>query len=283
MGLPSPGLRPADGAIVGIDPRNSLANGLVFSWDASRPSENLVKFEGGASAQAGGVGIRTNVQNGYGTQLGTACKFAGGAEGISDINFGTLAETAGLHMGPFTVAIIGTVDAAFSTLGVAAWCCHSDNNSDRGFNVYSDSVYWLRLSLIRPTNGEWNTNLNQPNVGDTVLIVLSYDGGATMTSSVKCYVNGILTASAATTDPSGTTGAATAESLYIGRNRSGNNSAHNGRIAQVLLWNRVLTDDEFSAWNANPWQIYKTRKTRVVSSAAPPPPSANGNFFFAAA
>jgi hypothetical protein len=258
MGLPSSARRPVDGAIVGVNRLSSLSSGLVFAWSADMPSTDIV---------TGAKGARTNVQSGQGSPLGTACNFNGGAEGASDINFGNLVETASLHMGPVTWAFIASVTSGFNVNGAAAYCCHSDANNDRGFNLLSDSNGWIHLDIIRPSNGFWGTADQQPALGELFAVVVTFDGVA-LTTGVHAYKNGIPLVSNGSGDSTGSTGAATAENLYLGRSRGTINSSHNGLMAMQLMANRVWTDREIQDWSGNPWGWAKTATRRIIVAAA---------------
>lgn len=239
---------------VRLNQNNPLSQGLVLAWSGHHGLDVV----SGIRPTLTGVTPST-------AQYGRAWSFAGGAEGVSDINFGTYSATANLHQSPATWAFLIFNAGAISQTALA---CHCDANVDRGFSIgwHSDgSGFGLGAVLIRSSTNIRRRLTVQPADFTQYSLVVTYDGGSA-SSGLNLWLNGALGSMATGTNASGTTGAATSESLYLGRRRFDTTLSNNNTIALALIANRTWTEAEVSSFHQNPWQVFEESRSHVTFS-----------------
>jgi hypothetical protein len=170
------------------------------------------------------------------------------AGGTDRINFGSPSELANLSA--ISVSAIIKVDT-FINLGSAVYPRIVSKNQweflitpasggptaqSLAFTVsYSSSI------LIS------ESQTNQLNNSDVFAVCVTWDGGATASTSVKLYANGVEAASyAGLANGSGTRNDDAASDVIIG-NRAAANRGTDGLISEVGIWDVVLTASEVAS------------------------------------
>lgn len=119
-----------------------------------------------------------------------------------------------------------------------------DGSNNTIFNVIiRDDVGGNALSFTRGWdggNGEWHTSTF--SLGAWRHFMATYDGGAT-TNDPVLYLDGATTGVTELTTPAGALRTSVTDT-YVG-NRSANDRGWDGRIADMGLWNRILTFHEY--------------------------------------
>jgi predicted GNAT family acetyltransferase len=242
-----------DGAVrlAGASP---LVRGLEFAWLGGQ-RRSLVRNLSGTPT---GVALATS-------RAGRATAFAGGAEGASDINFGTYSRTSDLHEQPATFAFLATSNVLSET----ALACHTDANSDRGWSVgyhYDDhtgpQVFGLGLVHVAASTNLRVITTTLPPAGSLYALVIASNSTS---AGTKIWLNGVPCALSASPDATGGSGIASAESLYLGRRRFDTALSHNGKISLALIASRVWSDSEVAAFSSNPFGFLETPSRAVYS------------------
>lgn len=229
---------------VGIDWGNPITRGLVLAENLANPffdglgkTNTVVGTKVSASAVgmvtgfgSSGVGTTDSIQ----TQLTThsvqrsyfALALANGSAAGGD--FGRILDK---RVSGAQVELIFRDDSAGTTTFSRAWT--------------SDGSWFF----TNPPAGQWHKYL------------VRYDASSTANYPV-IQVNGVRQSLTVSTTPSGSL-VNTDDAFVIGNRK--NDSARNwsGQIALVLIWDRILNDNEARAINENPWQIFKPLPRRI--------------------
>lgn len=129
-------------------------------------------------------------------------------------------------------------------------------------NTASDTR--LRMGTNQPGSAVWmgstSLNIKQP-----------YVFGVTASGSAwKLYVDGNVETGAGTNRGdwfSSQSSGVMRYTLGVCRRSSGNIAFLNGKSAGVLIWNRVLSDEEMREISADPWAVLRPKRTILASSA----------------
>lgn len=205
----------------------------------------------------------TNVKQSA-SNYGRSWAFQGGAEGASDINFGAYAETANLHQSPATWAFLWTVG---STFGDCALACQTDANNDRGWSIgrhYDGTQFGIGIWCVRATTNVRRVATDTIANYSTHSLVITYDG-SNNSSGINIYLDGKLGTMATGVNGTGTTGAATSESLYLGRRRYDTTQSANHQLALALIGQRTWSAQEAWSFHQRPFQVFTGQKNPVFS------------------
>jgi hypothetical protein len=226
---------------VALNRQSSLTRGLVLAWRANEPID----------LTSGVKPTETGLSRGQ-----KSWKFAGGAEGASDANFGLHASTNNLHTQPATFAFLATSNVLSET----ALACHTDANSDRGWSVgyhYDDhtgpQVFGLGLVHVAASTNLRVITTTLPPAGSIYSLVIASDSTS---AGTKIWLNGVPATLSASPDATGGSGVASAESLYLGRRRFDTALSHNGSIYVATISNRVWTAAEALAFHRDPYSLW---------------------------
>lgn len=107
-------------------------------------------------------------------------------------------------------------------------------------------------------SGAWKTSGNSTDVRNDGLWHMV--GGAAVSGSQRCFLDGKLLSSATNT---GTSANVNTNPISFG-NYKNDSAALNGDFALGAVWNRFLSDAEFAELYRNPWQIFEPIKKRIL-------------------
>ena len=198
------------------------------------------------------------------TNVGAARTFASSVLGFGDVELFTGAQlTFQVIEQPNNLTqVAGLVN---KRLGGA-----SSNSISFGYNYNGGNEFTVDIGnsagTAVGTNYQFNRTVMSTVTPNILLIVI--DGQAGATAKVKLYRNGVsVPYLTSITDTSFTALANTTSPLEIGRV---NNAAlyYAGRISLVRAWNRALSLDEIKSISDNPWQIYESQPSLILSAAA---------------
>ena len=121
-----------------------------------------------------------------------------------------------------------------------------NDSGDTQYGIVVNIIAGRNLDVIRhgTTDYIWYENATVMNTGAWHHILITSDGGV-VAGSVVIYVDGVISAGQGFSNGSGAETAHTGKWSLGGRIYSDNRN-HNGKIAQVGVWNRVLTAGEIA-------------------------------------
>jgi hypothetical protein len=234
---------------------SALAKGLVFAWAGNygielvngwKPTNNNVwksKFAGK-----------------------TSWRFRGAAVGNSDFNFGPQTVTGNLGAAPCTFAFYCTV-AQPNLLALAAQNdAVNSNGPTTGWQIYCSPSSNIAASFGRTvTNvqaiGNQSLNVHQPST-----VVVTFDGG-NLRSGINIYLNNQLGGYTGGTNGTGTSGDASAQTLYLGRRRFDTPLSHMGEIMVAMFANRQWSRAEVEQFSSNPYGMFQPARSMAYSFA----------------
>lgn len=179
--------------------------------------------------------------------------FTGGAEGDSDLNFGTVAATADLHEHPATWAFYCTAASA----GATCLAAQNDGNAvDRGWQVGGVNNN-IGMSMER-SGTNINSAITETVPANTPFTLVVTSLGTDVAADISIYLNGLPGTPTGQTAGSGTTGPATAQNLYLGRRRFVGAASHSGDIFVALIADRIWSAAEITSFHNNPYQVFQS-------------------------
>lgn len=261
MLLKGPWRGAAPGAPSKLNGRSALSKGLIFAFSGHH---GLDLVSGTRPTNTGAVENATFNKRGW--------AFAGGALGASQLDFGTLATTAGMQTGPATWAFF-----TISNDGNVQLATQNDNNGSQGWQVGSDRGNSATLGLEFPGAGQdLRKSISDTTPINTPFTAVYTTDGTLTAAGVNIYLNGVRGTTNVSIDSLGGSGAATTHPVLLGAKQYLAAASYNGTIFVALMANRIWSDAEVKSFHANPYQVFETPLASTFSFSNDAPGSIAG-------
>jgi len=179
--------------------------------------------------------------------------------------------------------IIGNAPGGTSQMTISAWIYKTGHggDSDKGrivqfggtgaiqFYTSNTNRLYFRTHWDGGSNGRWHTATSTITLNEWIHVAVSYSGGGSAPGSDPVlYINGIAQSITEDTTPTGDWRGITASDCYIG-NKQTADAAWEGNLADIAIWNKILTADEIKAiYYASKYNKTYTKITQLNSKGA---------------
>lgn len=217
----------------------------VFAWDARFPTLELTTGRKGV--------MSTNVTSSLSQAGAIARKFAGGAFGDSQIDFGLFVPTNTLHMRPATWLCymhFGNVNPGMNARIIG---CQSDNNIANGWQLGADNINAEQLGLTAVKaiqDMRVTTPITECPTGWHAVGVTS---AGTDGNSVQFWVDGFKVTTQINTLGSGGSAPNTTDPLLLAQHRFQAAASSNEALGNLRMFTQILPDVWMEQWGINPY------------------------------
>ena len=179
--------------------------------------------------------------------------------------------------------IIGNAPGGTSQMTISAWIYKTGHggDSDKGrivqfggtgaiqFYTSNTNRLYFRTHWDGGSNGRWHTATSTITLNEWMHVAVSYSGGGSAPGSDPVlYINGIAQSITEDTTPTGNWIGITASDCYIG-NKQTADAVWEGNLADIAIWNKILTADEIKAiYYASKYNKAHTKITQLNSKGA---------------
>lgn len=251
-----PGMRYQPQGLARINRRNPLARGLVFLAPMAG-GHDLVNLVAGKNATTGRATTSVN-------KLGKFASFPATAA----VDFPTLNGV----LGSAQPASVGWVQQPIGATGLHVLAQFAVGSQPfMIFQSVNNAAYYFTAGLRGTSASAFGPTTGPLVNGQVDVCVLTSTGGFAANDGLTLFKSGVKHSVSGSSSFSN----ATSQPTSIGH-RDGGADPWRGTIGCFAVWSRVLTDDEASSFNANPWQLFSDPEEDGEDIAAAEPASTSG-------
>lgn len=228
-----------------LDRAHPMNANCVFAWDARFPTLELTTGRKGI--------MSANVTSSLSQAGAMARKFAGGAFGASQIDFGIFTPTNSLHFRPATwlsYMHFGNISPGSEARIIA---CQSDNNIANGWQLGADNQNSNQLGLTTVKTIQdmrVTTPITECPTGWHAVGVTS---AGTDGNAVQFWVDGQKVTTQIHTLGIGTSNPNTTDPLLIAQHRFQAAASSNEALGNLRMFSQILPDVWMRFWGLNPY------------------------------